>query len=73
MCVHTPLDLEVALEVTVWGAVGLSGKVQARRKGEVGNNKKIILNTSVIVPALTVHPEGIALVSRLTRDVFYLW
>ena len=73
MCVHTPLDLEVALEVTVWGAVGLSGKVQARRKGEEGNNKKFILNTSVIVPALTVHPEGIALVSRLTRDVFYLW
>lgn len=73
MCVHTPLDLEVALEVTVWGAVGLSGKVQARRKGEEGNNKKIILNTSVIVPGLTVHPEGIALVSRLTRDVFYLW
>lgn len=73
MCVHTPLDLEVALEVTVWGAVGLSGKVQARRKGEEGNNKKIILNTSVIVSGLTVHPEGIALVSRLTRDVFYLW
>ena len=73
MCVHTPLDLEVALEVTVWGAIGLSGKVQARRKGVEGNNKKIILKTSVIVPALTVHPEGIALVSRLTRDVFYLW
>ena len=57
----------------MWGAVGLSGKVQARRKGEEGNNKKIILNTSVIVSGLTVHPEGIALVSRLTRDVFYLW